>query len=183
MPEIKSISVEIDAGSPDLPIFSVTIAFNVDAFQQGNLAAGRPCLNAWLTEDSKSPCKDWLLAVVNEWYNGRLLPGLCPRLSLHYPGQDPGLRLAASTVEADEVEEEEDTDVPSSGIAWRLKLSNFTYYRTQSRAAPLRFSRRRLRRQLLQEQQQQNQQQQQRQQREMPHAMPSIDEDAAVSIG
>ncbi|CAE8635085.1 unnamed protein product [Polarella glacialis] len=184
MPEIKSISVEIDAGSPDLTIFSVTIAFNVDAFQQGNLAAGRPCLNTWLTEDSKSPCKDWLLAVVNEWYNGRLLPDLCPRLSLHYPGQDPGLRLAASTVEAEEVEEEEeDTDVPSSGIALRLKLSNFTYYRTQSRAAPLRFSRRRLRRQLLQEQQQQNQQQQQRQQREMPHAMPSIDEDAAVSIG
>ncbi|CAE8601848.1 unnamed protein product [Polarella glacialis] len=174
MPEIKSISVEIDAGSPDLTMFSVTIAFNVDAFQQGNLAAGRPCLNAWLTEDSRSPCRDWLLAVVNEWCNQRSLPDLCPRLSLHYPGQDPDLRLVASTVEIEEVEEEEDTDVPSSGVPVRLKLSNFTYYRKQSRAAPLRFSRRRLHQQL---------QQQQQQQREMPHAMPSIDEDAAISVG
>ncbi|CAE8635081.1 unnamed protein product [Polarella glacialis] len=111
MPEIKSISVEIDAGSADLTMFSVTVAFNVDAFQ-GNLAAGRPCLNAWLTEDSRLPCRDWLFAVVNEWHNGRSLPDLCPRLSLHYPGQDPDLRLAASTVEVAEVEEE-DTDVPN----------------------------------------------------------------------
>ncbi|CAE8625156.1 unnamed protein product [Polarella glacialis] len=182
MPEIKSISVEIDAGSPDLTMFSVTIAFNVEAFQ-GNLAVGRPSLSAWLTEDSKSPCRDWLLAMVNEWYNGRSLPDLCPRLSLHYPGQDPDLRLAASTVEVAEVEEEEDTDVPSSGIALRLKLSNFTYYRKRSRAAPPRFSKRRLRQQQQQQSQKQQQQKQQQQQSEMPHAMPSIDEDAAVSVG
>ncbi|CAE8634682.1 unnamed protein product [Polarella glacialis] len=139
MPEIKSISFEIDGDSSDLAMFSVTIAFNVDAFQ-GNRAAARPGLNA---------------------------------LTLHYPGQDPDMRLVAATVTAEQLEAE-DTDVPSSGFGVRLQLSNFTRYRKRPKAI-LRFSKRRLREQ--QQRQQQQRQQQQQQQRERGHAMPSIDED------
>ncbi|CAE8589428.1 unnamed protein product, partial [Polarella glacialis] len=131
MPEIKSISFEIDADSSDCAMFSVAIAFNVDAFQ-GNRAGARPGLNAWLTGDSGSACKDWLFAVVNAWYGGSSLPVSCPRLTLHYPGQDPYMRLVASTVTAEQLEAE-DTDVPSSGFAVRLKLSNFKRYRKRPR--------------------------------------------------
>ncbi|CAE8735929.1 unnamed protein product [Polarella glacialis] len=172
MPEIKSISFEIDGDSSDLAMFSVTIAFNVDAFQ-GNRAAARPGLNAWLTGDSSSACRDWLFAVVDGWYGGSSLPVLSPRLTLHYPGQDPDMRLVAATVTAEQLEAQ-DTDVPSSGFGVRLKLSNFTRYRKRPKAI-LRFSKRRLREQ--QQRQQQQRQQQQQQQRERGHAMPSIDED------
>ncbi|CAE8625325.1 unnamed protein product [Polarella glacialis] len=171
MPEIKSISFEIDADSKDFTMFSVAIAFNVDAFQ-GNRAAARPGLNAWFTGDSGKVCRDWLFAVVNEWYGGSSVSVSCPRLTLYYPGQDPYMRLVASTVTAEQLEAE-DTDVPSSGFAVRLKLSNFKRYRKRPRET-LRFSRRRVREQQLQQQQQQPS--------ERRHAMPSIDEDDAVRV-